>query len=68
MAAKKAHGTTIETYDTGAYLYSLMSDGIILRQWRYEGRLEGATIFSRTCSAWPDLIRTRAGMRRRTAQ
>lgn len=47
MATKKVHGTTLQTYDTGSYVFSLMSDGIVLRQWRYNGRLEAPTIETR---------------------
>lgn len=47
MARKSVHGTTVQTYDAGTRLYSLMSDGVILRQLRIDGRLEGATIATR---------------------
>ena len=59
MATKKVHGATIETYDTGTYVFSLMSDGIVLRQWRYEGRLESPTIETRRFKGQADEARQR---------
>lgn len=47
MAVKSVHGTTVRTLDSGTHLYSLMADGIVLSQWRYDGRLETAKVYTR---------------------
>jgi hypothetical protein len=47
MATKSVHGATIKVLDGGTFVYSLMEDGIILSQWRYNGRLQPAKVESR---------------------
>lgn len=63
MAKFTANGATkVASLDTDrGHRYSLRSDGAILRQFRIDGRLEGATIVARLKAGHPD---PEAGFRR----
>lgn len=51
MAKLSAHGTVVMEAEIGDTPYRVMSDGVILRSWRYEGRLQGWTIARRCGTA-----------------
>lgn len=46
MAKMSAHGSVLDSFETGTLKYSLMEDGVILDQMRLDGRLDTPTIWS----------------------
>lgn len=42
--------TVLDSYELGTNKYSYRSDGVVLRQWRYNGRLQPATILHKNVS------------------
>lgn len=51
MAKLSAHGTIVYQAEVNGTPYRVMSDGVILRSWRHEGRLQGWTIARRVGDA-----------------